>query len=99
MNSNHNSNAAPLFTYSIDGCIIKGFLENRRALFKKLRTMGFSRNAIIDRARELGLSDQFLKNCSVGNHDVAMRICLGCNERFLSIGVGNRLCPRCRNRR
>ncbi len=97
--SSHADSSAPAFTNSIDGCIIKGFLDNRRAMFKKLTTMGFSRNAIIDRARELGLSDQFIKKCSVGNHDVAMRTCLGCNERFLSMGVGNRLCPRCRNRR
>ena len=93
------NNTALAFTNSIDGCIIKGFLENRRAMFKKLTTMGYSRSAIIDRAKELGLSDQFLKKCSVGNHDVAMRMCLGCNARFLSMGVGTRLCPRCRNRR
>lgn len=95
----NGNNAAVAFTNSIDGTIIKGFLENRRAMFKKLTTMGFSRSAILDRAKELGLSDQFLKKCSVGNHNVAMRDCLGCNARFLSMGVGNRLCPRCRNRR
>ena len=93
------NNTARAFTSSIDGTIIKGFLENRRAMFKKLGSMGFTRSAILDRAKELGLSDQFLKKCSVGNHKVAMRICLGCNARFLSMGVGNRLCPRCRNRR
>ena len=98
MSSNGNS-SAPAFTNSIDSWIIKGFLDNRRAMFKKLTTMGFTRNAIMDRARELGLSDQFIKKCSVGNHDVAMRTCLGCSERFLSMGVGNRLCHRCRNRR
>jgi hypothetical protein len=65
----NGNNAAVAFTNSIDGTIIKGFLENRR------------------------------KKCSVGNHNVAMRDCLGCNARFLSMGVGNRLCPRCRNRR
>jgi len=92
-------NTARAFTSSIDGTIIKGFLENRRAMFKKLTTMGFTRTAILDRAKELGLSDQFIKKCSVGNHKVAMRTCLGCNSRFLSMGVGNRLCPRCRNRR
>ena len=94
-----SSSGAPAFTSSIDGCIIKGFLDNRRAMFKKLTTMGFTRNAILHRAKELGLSDQFLKKCSIGNHNVAMRTCLGCNARFLSMGVGNRLCPRCRNRR
>ena len=97
--SSSNSTTALAFTNSIDGAIIKGFLENRRAMFKKLSTMGFSRSAVLHRAKELGLSDQFLKKCTVGNHDVAMRTCLGCNARFLSMGVGNRLCPRCRNRR
>jgi len=95
----NGNNAAVAFNSSIDGTIIKGFLENRRAMFKKLATMGFTRSAVMDRAKELGLSEQFLKKCSVGNHDVAMRTCLGCNARFLSMGVGNRLCPRCRNRR
>lgn len=92
-------NTACAFTNSVDRTIIKGFLENRRAMFKKLATMGFTRSAVLDRAKELGLSDQFVKKCSVGNHKVAMRTCLGCNARFLSMGVGNRLCPRCRNRR
>jgi hypothetical protein len=97
--SDGSNSAAPAFDNSIDGCIIRGFLDNRRAMFKKLITLGFTRNAILDRAKELGLSDQFLKKCSVGSHDVAMRTCLGCNDSFLSMGVGNRLCPRCRNRR
>lgn len=99
MNGAQGKNAvAPVFTDSIDGDIISGFLANRRILLRKLRNLGFRRIDIIERAKKLGLSDQFLKKCAVGKCDVAMRPCLGCNESFLSMGFQNRLCPRCRNR-
>jgi len=90
---------APMFTASVDDSIIKGFLADRREMIKRLKCKGFTRNAILDRARHLGLSDQFVKWCSIGATDVALRNCLGCGERFLSVGFQNRLCPRCKNRR
>ena len=86
------------FTASIDDSIVKWFLKDKNEIIKRLKSMGFRRAAIIDRARELGLSEQFLKWCSVSNPKVALRDCLGCAERFLSVGVQNRLCPRCKNR-
>jgi len=87
------------FSASIDRFIIEGFIEDQRNMFKKLRTMGFSKSSVMNRAKQLGLSDQFVKKCSVGDHKVAMRNCLGCNAHFLSVGFQNRLCPRCKNRR
>lgn len=88
----------PRFSLSVDQSIIHGYLGNRRAMFTSLCSRGFSRQAITDRARELGLSDQFIKRCAVGNPDVAMRTCLQCNTTFLSMGPQNRLCPRCKKR-
>jgi hypothetical protein len=90
---------APTFTADIDGAIIRGFLDDRRALFRKLSRLGFSRGAVIDRARQLGLSEQFVKRCSVGDPDVALRTCLRCGERFLSVGFQNRLCNRCKSKK
>ncbi len=99
MTSVKTKRESPLFTASIDKIIVKGFLADRRTAINELKTKGFTRNAILDRARELGLSDQFLKWCAVGKSDVALRNCLGCGERFLSVGFQNRLCPRCKNRK
>jgi len=88
----------PSFTASVDDRIVEWFVKDKDEIIKRLVNKGFERRDVIERARELGLSEQFLKKCSHGNPDVAMRICLGCSERFLSIGFQNRLCPRCRNR-
>ncbi len=86
------------FSATHDDWIVKSFLSGRKVVFASLERLGFSRIDIMNRARRLGLSDQFLKRCAVGNPDVAMRACLGCGERFLSVGVQNRLCLRCKNR-
>jgi len=90
---------SPVFNASIDDCIVEGFLTDRRATIRSLKARGFSRSAVIDRARQLGLSEQFIKACSIGEAAVALRICLRCNERFLSVGVQNRLCHRCKTRK
>ena len=94
-----NTAEAPAFSAALDDSIIKGFLTDRRRMIKTLKSKGFTRDEILERARHLGLSDQFVKWCSIGNSDVALRNCLGCGERFLSVGFQNRLCPRCKNRR
>lgn len=89
----------PVFSDSVDDCIVEGFLTDRRATIRSLRARGFTRAAVIDRARQLGLSEQFIKACSIGEAAVALRPCLRCDERFLSVGVHNRLCHRCKTRK
>ena len=89
----------PVFSASIDDCIVAGFLTDRRATIRDLRARGFTRGQVLDRARQLGLSEQFIKACAIGNAAVALRPCLRCNERFLSVGVQNRLCHRCKTRK
>ena len=86
------------FTASVDDSIVDWLLNDRRESLDRLVRMGFRRSALLQRGRDLGLSEQFLKRCSVGNPSVALRNCLGCGERFLSIGMQNRMCPRCRHR-
>jgi len=88
----------PPFTAVIDRCIIKGFLGNRKEMYRQLRSQGYTRGAVLDRAQQLGLSDQFVKSCTVGNPDVALRTCLGCGNRFLSVGFQNRLCAHGKSR-
>ncbi|HOX44372.1 MAG TPA: hypothetical protein PK668_12285 [Myxococcota bacterium] len=90
--------APPPFTLDIDGCIVRGYLSNRRAMLRELAGQGYSRSAVLHRARELGLSAQFVKWCAIGKPDVALRACLGCGTPFVSVGVHNRLCPRCRHK-
>ena len=86
------------FTPEIDKRIIEGFLGDREAMINELSRSGFNRPRILERARNLGLSDHFIKNfhrsgTDVG--DVAVRLCLGCNEPFASMGPHNRICRRC----
>ncbi len=87
----------PKFSAAIDNAIIKGFINDRASMFKKLKAKGFTKNAILDRAKHLGLSDQFLKWCNIGNPNVALRTCLQCGKRFLSVGIQNRLCGNCKD--
>jgi len=89
---------APAFTTAIDGRIVRGYLANRRAMLRELAGQGFRRSAILQRARELGLTEQFVKWCAIGHPAVALRACLGCGVSFVSVGAHNRLCPRCRHR-
>ena len=98
MSDNQQKREAVSFTPEIDKRIIKGFLGDREAMINELSRSGFHRRAILERARNLGLSDHFIKNfhrsgTDVG--DVAVRRCLGCNEPFASMGPHNRMCRRC----
>jgi hypothetical protein len=98
MKDEQDKTETPRFSLAIDGMIIEWFLSNRESMLNKLMAMGYSSSEISDRAKQLGLSEQFAKRCSVGNADVALRKCLKCGERFLSVGIQNRLCNRCKGR-
>lgn len=98
MSEKSNEAAGPRFSIAIDDMIIDGFFDDLAAMLRKMRNLGFSRDEIMDRTRILGLSRQFVKQCTLMKSDVALRECLGCSERFLSAGVGNRMCKRCKGR-
>ena len=99
MTDNQEKTQTRKFSIALDGLIIEGFFKNKTAMLRKLKDMGYSRSEVNDRARQLGLSIQFIKRCSIGNPDVALRKCLRCSERFLSVGIQNRLCGRCKTRK
>ena len=57
--------------------------------------VGVDEKAIRARARELGMSKEFIKNCRLSGSLPAMRACIRCDATFLSSGIHNRLCRRC----
>jgi hypothetical protein len=100
MTVEQHATEAPRFTLALDDLILDGFFKNQNVMFRKLTSMGFSRTEVIDRAKQLlGLSNQFLKRCTIGHPAVALRKCLNCAETFLSLGFHNRLCNRCKGRK
>ena len=101
MADDQSKSKAVSFTPEIDKRIIEGFLGDQEAMMKELSRSGFSRSAILEREKKLGLTVQFIKNCQlIGTDvgDVAVRRCLGCNEPFASLGAHNRMCQRCQAR-
>jgi hypothetical protein len=86
------------FTPEVDKWIIEGFLGDRASMLKELSEAGFDRRAIFERAKELGLTDEFIKQCHLTGVDVALRKCLRCDEIFASMGPHNRICRRCQGK-
>lgn len=84
------------FTPETDKRIIEGYIGGRAAMVKELSRLGFSRDAIVERAKVLGLTDNFVKQCRLAGVDIAVRTCLRCDETFASIGPYNRICQRCK---
>jgi hypothetical protein len=99
MSDEKNDAQAVRFSPAHDGLIIDGFLTGKMEMFRKLMALGFSRDEIVERAKQFGLSKQFIKRCGIGRPDVALRECLRCSELFLSVGFQNRLCNRCKARK
>ena len=98
MADNKSKGGTVSFTPAIDKRIIEGFLGDREAMINELSRSGFNRPRIPERARNLGLSDHFIKNfhrSGTDVADVAVRRCLKCNEPFASMGPHNRMCRRC----
>ena len=92
--------AAPTPTWTspeLDQQIIDVFVAHDGAL-GTVSFDGISESSIRERARVLGLTKVFTKNCRRGGSRAAVRVCIKCDERFLSSGIHNRLCTRCRPR-
>ena len=47
------------------------------------------------RAREIGLTREFLRTCREAQTRAGMRACMNCDRDFLSWSPRNRLCKRC----
>ncbi len=84
------------FNPMIDQQILDGFLSDQQALLGRLAEIGFSRKSVLERAKELGITKDLIRQCRIARANLSMRPCLSCDEIFLSLGPQNRLCKRCR---
>ena len=98
MGSRQSRKSQPSFSLEIDRRIIKGLLVDQEATLRELAKAGFPRSVVLDRAGKLGLTSDLLKRHRLERLDVSVRRCLNCDETFLSLGMQNRLCSRCRKR-
>ena len=94
----------------LDRRIIEGMLGDREPFLRGMAAEGYSQNAVLRRAAELGLSEAMVRQVKGVAADLAgerpgrrgtptalgARTCLACDRIFLSSGPGNRLCMRCR---
>lgn len=53
---------------------------------------------VLQRGRQLGITDRFIKECRLSGTRPAVRRCVKCDVGFLSSGIHNRVCQRCRSR-
>jgi hypothetical protein len=79
----------------IDSCVAD---ELDTALFGELAARGVSSAAVHARARAIGITREFIKECRLSDSRPAMRSCINCGFWFLSSGIQNRLCRRCASR-
>lgn len=96
----------------LDRQIIEGMLRDRDLLLDHMESKGYNRNAVVQRAADLGLSEAMVRQVRGVAADLAgdrtgstrrpvpsslgARTCLSCDRVFLSNGPANRLCSRCR---
>ena len=94
----------------LDKRIIEGMLDDKEGFLDDMHQEGFSREAVVRRAAELGLSEALIRQVKGVAADLAgerpgkrptpsslgARTCLQCDRVFFSSGPGNRLCTRCR---
>jgi hypothetical protein len=94
----------------LDRRIIEGMLRDKNVFLEEMAREGYSANAVLKRAAELGLSEALIRQVKGVAADLAgerpgrrpapsslgARTCLSCDRVFLSSGPGNRLCMRCR---
>lgn len=83
----------------IDRRIIEGYLQDPRSMIEELGQAGIAKEEIIRRGAALGVTPAVLSVEEPGRSGLAARVCLRCDQAFLSLGIHNRLCRRCRGRR
>ena len=71
---------------------------DERALRKFSYKAGADLKAVRARAKRLGMTPRFVKNCRLADTRASMRCCLRCDDRFLSRGRHNRMCRSCARR-
>lgn len=90
-----------MFTREIDRRIIDGYIGGWRAMIEELaQEEGIAPEAIARRGECLGMTKDSLEGGDPGGRrGAAARECLRCERTFLSFGIQNRLCRRCRGYR
>ena len=78
-----------------DGQIIAALIDIEPHLLNALYRSGLSKQAVRARAEQLGVTNEFIKNCRLTGTRPRMRSCVKCDTIFLSAGPQNRLCRRC----
>lgn len=87
------------FTPQIDCEIIHWYVDDRDAMFRRLKERyGPERAAVAERAAPLGIDQRFIEQLQISGVSYAPRKCLGCDREFFSKGPGNRFCPKCSKR-
>jgi len=79
----------------IESCVAD---EIDAALFGELAACGVSSAAVHARARAIGVTREFIRECRLSDSRPAIRSCINCDFWFLSTGIQNRLCRRCASR-
>lgn len=76
--------------------VIDLLIEGGSAEARKRVPWATSWETVLERGRELGVTDRFIKECRLSGSRPAVRCCVNCDADFLSSGYHNRLCQRCR---
>lgn len=90
---------ATKYSRALDRRIIEGYLHDPRAMFEALGRAGVAAEQIMRRGVTLGVTPALLDLQEPECSALAARECLCCERPFLSVGIHNRLCRRCRGRR
>jgi hypothetical protein len=88
----------PILAGGLDGSdqrIIDAFVSEEHTLLRELSVQGLSHEAVRARAEQLGLTNEFVRQCRLSGSRPAIRGCVKCDASFLSAGTHNRLCRRC----
>ncbi|MEZ4449162.1 MAG: hypothetical protein R3B09_06755 [Nannocystaceae bacterium] len=81
----------------VDRRIIDAFIEDDDPRLDAL-VPGLDAEGIRRRAGEIGLTRELVRDARLSGVRLAMRACIRCDDRFLSVGPQNRLCRRCSRR-
>ncbi len=89
------SNAPAWVTPKFNQRIIDAFVDGEPDAWKALTDTGVSDADLQAHAQGLGLTQEFRKKCRLSGSRPALRVCMKCDEKFLSSGLHNRLCSHC----
>jgi hypothetical protein len=78
-----------------DQRIIDAIVSEEHTLLRELSLQGLSQEAVRARAGEMGITNEFIRQCRLSGSRPAIRVCVRCDASFLSAGTHNRLCRRC----